>query len=71
MLVLTRKIGEVIQIGGDTEVTVQRVLSDGRVRIGVKAPDNIRIMRKEVLNRVDVIPAVHNNGDVPADHYDR
>jgi len=47
MLVLTRKVGETIIIGGDIRVTVMEV--DGRgVRIGVYAPPEIAVDREEI-----------------------
>lgn len=47
MLVLSRKVGEKILIGDDIVVTVVR-LSQGVVRIGVEAPDDLPIVRKEI-----------------------
>ncbi len=47
MLVLTRKEDETIRIGDAIEVTVVRVSRD-RVRIGVIAPKNVMISRKEL-----------------------
>lgn len=44
MLVLTRKLGEAIQIGGNIKVTVVR-LQGGAVRIGVEAPNEVPIRR--------------------------
>src|SRR5262245_19814252 len=47
MLVLTRKAQEQIQIGHNIKVTVVRV--KGRsVRLGIEAPDNVRIVRGEL-----------------------
>jgi carbon storage regulator len=47
MLVLSRKVGEQIQIGPDITVTVLRV--DGkRVRLGIAAPSGYRILRSEL-----------------------
>ena len=47
MLVLTRKENEVIQIGDGIRVTVVRI-QGGRVRIGIDAPNDVRIMRSEI-----------------------
>jgi carbon storage regulator len=48
MLVLTRKLGEQIQIDGCIEVTVLGV--DGhRVRLGIKAPSDVTIRRRELV----------------------
>ncbi|WP_128894322.1 carbon storage regulator CsrA [Longirhabdus pacifica] len=47
MLVLTRKIGESIVIGNDIELFVLE--TDGNnVKLGVKAPKQVDIYRKEV-----------------------
>ena len=51
MLVLTRKVGEEIVIGGDIRVVVTGVKGD-RVRIGVVAPSDVRVDREEVHRRV-------------------
>ncbi len=47
MLVLTRKVGEVIWVGDDVKVTVCR-LENGQVRIGIDAPIELSIDRDEV-----------------------
>lgn len=47
MLVLTRKKGESIIIGDEIEVTIVEVIGE-QVRVGVKAPKEIAIHRKEV-----------------------
>ncbi len=46
MLVLSRKLGEKITIDGDIEIEVLEV-SANRVRIGISAPRNCRILRAE------------------------
>jgi len=48
MLVLSRKVGESIQISGDIRVTVTQVRG-GRVRLSIEAPPSVRIARKEIL----------------------
>ncbi|KZZ84997.1 MULTISPECIES: carbon storage regulator CsrA [Bacillaceae] len=47
MLVLTRKLNEAIQIGEDIEITVVSI-QDGQVKLGINAPKNIDIHRKEI-----------------------
>ena len=47
MLVLTRKKNESIMIGHDIEVVVLGIDGD-RVRIGIEAPKDVTILRKEV-----------------------
>jgi carbon storage regulator len=51
MLVVTRKIGEKINIGEDIVVSVVEV-SRGSVRIGIDAPRKVSILRHEVFLRV-------------------
>ena len=47
MLVLSRKVDQQIKIGDDITVTVVRV-EGNRVRIGVSAPRDVRILRGEL-----------------------
>jgi carbon storage regulator len=47
MLVLNRKTGETVFIGDQIKVSVIK-LESGRVRLGVEAPENVRIMRAEL-----------------------
>lgn len=53
MLVLTRRVNEEILIepGGIRIVIVDVNQRDGRVRIGVSAPNSQRILRKELADR--------------------
>lgn len=51
MLVLSRKIGEVITIG--SSITVKILSFDrGVVRIGIEAPKTISVHRKEVYDKI-------------------
>ena len=52
MLVLTRRRGEKLLIGKDVEVMVTRVI-DGQVRLAVKAPPDVAILRAEILERAE------------------
>ncbi|QDV45195.1 Carbon storage regulator [Stieleria neptunia] len=47
MLVLSRKVDQQIKIGDDVTVTVVRV-EGNRVRIGISAPRDVRILRGEL-----------------------
>ncbi len=47
MLVLTRRIGEEIVIGGEIRVQVISA-QGGRIRLGVQAPANVSVDRSEV-----------------------
>jgi carbon storage regulator len=48
MLVLTRKPNESIMIGDDVEVSVVEVRGE-QVKLGIKAPKNIMVHRKEIF----------------------
>lgn len=51
MLILTRKKEESIIINGDIEIKIIS-LDDGRVRLGIQAPKNIQIHRKEIYDQI-------------------
>jgi carbon storage regulator len=52
MLVLTRKPGEKIHVGPDITVTVLEVVGN-KIRIGIEAPEDIRVLRSELLGLPD------------------
>lgn len=51
MLVLSRMLNEKIKIGDDILITVVAILPD-RVKIGITAPDHVRVLRCELLNQL-------------------
>ena len=51
MLVLSRKVNEVICIGDSIRVTVVEI-GQGRVKIGIVAPRNVSVDRLEVRERL-------------------
>lgn len=51
MLVLTRRSNQSIMIGEDVEITVLAV-SGEKVRIGIAAPGDVPVYRKEVFLRI-------------------
>jgi carbon storage regulator len=51
MLILTRKVGEVIMIGEDIVVKVLGVRS-GQVKIGIEAPRELPVHRHEIFERI-------------------
>ncbi len=61
MLVLSRKVGESIEIAGGIRVTVTEVRG-GRVRLSIQAPPEIRVLRKEIADNSE---AVDNNPTLP------
>ena len=51
MLVLTRKLGEIIRVGDTVTVRVLEVKGN-QVRLGVEAPSDVRIYREEVYRAI-------------------
>lgn len=51
MLILTRRVGEVVVIGDDIRITIVGV-SGRQVRLGVHAPKDVSVHREEVYERV-------------------
>lgn len=47
MLVLTRKLNQSIQIGDDIELKILAIEGE-QIKIGIEAPKNIEIHRKEI-----------------------
>jgi carbon storage regulator len=50
MLVLSRKIGQAIQIGDEVRITILDVRR-GVVRLGVEAPREISVVRSELIEK--------------------
>ena len=66
MLVLTRKSNQSIMIGDEIEVSVLSIMGE-KVRIGIQAPRDIPVFRKEVYleiqeERVGAAQATGNGG---------
>ncbi len=59
MLVLSRKPNEVIKIGQDIEVVVLEIHGD-RVKLGILAPAEVPIHRREVHDRINPPPALEH-----------
>jgi carbon storage regulator len=70
MLILTRKVGEMIRIGDDVTIRVLEVRGS-QVRLGVDAPSDVRIFREEVYRQMhdgkpDDAPATAAPGSKPS-----
>ncbi len=52
MLVLTRKTNQSIMIGDEVEVSILSVSGD-KVRIGIDAPRDVAVFRKEVYESME------------------
>jgi carbon storage regulator len=78
MLVLTRKSNQSIMIGDDIEVSVLAIMGE-KVRIGIQAPREVPVFRKEVYIEIqeegaegskgardEVDAALRSLGDAPA-----
>ena len=51
MLVLNKKIGGSIMLGDNIEIRILE-MADGKVKIGIEAPRDLTILRKEVYDQV-------------------
>ena len=51
MLALTRKKGESLMVNNDIEITILEIRGD-QVKIGIQAPKNVPIYRKEVYLQI-------------------
>lgn len=61
MLVLTRKSNQSIMIGDDIEVSVLSVMGE-KVRVGIQAPRDIPVFRKEVYLEIQEERALDTAG---------
>ena len=51
MLVLTRRAGEALMIGDQIGISVVEVQGD-KVKLGITAPKDVRILRRELIDEV-------------------
>jgi carbon storage regulator len=64
MLVLTRRVGEAIVVDGGVRITVVAIHGN-KVRLGVEAPDWVRVDREEVHRRIVDLTRDFNGDDTP------
>lgn len=65
MLVLSRKSGESLLIGKDIKITVTDI-GRGRVRLGIKAPKEVNVVREEIAPPERCLAGAHG-GEVSTD----
>jgi len=53
MLVLSRKKGDAVIIDEKIEVIIVDVSENGKVRLGINAPSDVSIVRKEIKDEVE------------------
>lgn len=63
MLMIRRRVGQRLVIGGTIEVTIAST-QRGSVRLGVVAPPGVAVLRGEVHDRV--VAANRNAADIPS-----
>ena len=51
MLILSRKVGQSLMLGDGVEITITEVSGD-RVKIGISAPADIKVYRKEIYSTI-------------------
>jgi carbon storage regulator len=66
MLVLTRKSNQSIMIGDDIEVSVLSIMGE-KVRIGIQAPRDIPVFRKEVYLEIQQEQRADGGGKAEVD----
>jgi len=69
MLVMTRKVGERIVIGDHVTITVV-LIGGNSVRVGVEAPPEYTVMRRELLDGNIPTPNQLPAAEAPRDHVD-
>jgi carbon storage regulator len=67
MLILSRKCGQSIVINNDIEIFVTAIEGE-QVKIGIKAPKELNIVRKEVLEEVRVANRQSLTSEVDFEH---
>ncbi len=62
MLILTRKIDEEIVLNSDIRIKIL-ASNDGQVKIGIDAPQNVKILRAELFDKIrqETEEAIHKS----------
>lgn len=51
MLILTRKVGEVVAIGDDIQVSIVEI-KGAQVKLGIRAPRDVEVHREEIYLKI-------------------
>lgn len=51
MLILTRRVGELIRVGSDITIKVMAIKGN-QVRLGIDAPRDVAVHRQEIYERI-------------------
>jgi carbon storage regulator len=62
LLILTRRVGETLNIGDDVSITVLGIKGN-QVRVGIKAPPEVAVHREEVAERLRQGEASRRKGE--------
>ena len=67
MLILSRKINESINIGDKIEISIIDIRGE-QVKVGIKAPQDVKVYRQEVYNAIqeENLMASRASTDLPA-----
>ncbi len=64
MLVLTRKKNQKIMIGDDIEITIVDIRNE-QIKLGINAPNHIKVFRKEVYDAIQEENKVASSATTP------
>ncbi|ATX78620.1 carbon storage regulator, CsrA [Mariprofundus aestuarium] len=64
MIVLRRTLGQAIHIGDDIRIVVTETEKNGRVHLGIEAPDAVSIHRLEIYEKIQAENFAAINGNI-------
>ena len=64
MLVLTRKKGEILMVGDDVVITFLESRGN-QIKLGIEAPRDVSIHRKEIYDRIQAEKTTEHGYDTP------
>lgn len=66
MLVLARKVNDLLKIGDDIEILVVEIKGD-QVKLGIKAPKNVKVFRGEIFEAIQKENRAAAQSELPGD----